>query len=214
MRWQAVTVELEHDYLHLTGDVLLSAGFIAYLGAYTAKYRQRALDKWVALCKGKSVPCNPSFRLVKVLGDPVVIRSWVIDGLPNDGFSIDNAVVIARARRWPLLIDPQGQANRWLKCQEKDNRLEVMKLTEPDYARRLENCIQFGTPVLLENVGEELDPTLEPLLLKSIFMQGGVSCIKLGDAVLEYDPKFRFYITTKVRVERASLKKSFEPRST
>ena len=45
-------------------------------------------------------------------------------------------------------------------------------------------------------------------------MQGGVSCIKLGDAVLEYDPKFRFYITTKVRVERASLKKSFEPRST
>ena len=33
---------------------------------------------------------------------------------------------------------------------------------------------QFGTPVLLENVGEELDPLLEPLLLKQTFKQGGV----------------------------------------
>ena len=34
--------------------------------------------------------------------------------------------------------------------------------------------LQFGTPVLLENVGEELDPMLEPLLLKQTFKQGGV----------------------------------------
>ena len=38
--------------------------------------------------------------------------------------------------------------------------------------RTLENSIQFGTPVLIENVGEELDPSLEPLLLKQIFKQG------------------------------------------
>ena len=36
------------------------------------------------------------------------------------------------------------------------------------------SCVQFGTPVLLENVGEELDPILEPLLLKQTFKQGGV----------------------------------------
>ena len=34
--------------------------------------------------------------------------------------------------------------------------------------------LQFGYPVLLENVGEELDPLLEPVLLKQIFRQGGV----------------------------------------
>lgn len=39
--------------------------------------------------------------------------------------------------------------------------------------RTLENAVQFGLPVLLENVGEELDPTLEPLLLKQIFKSGG-----------------------------------------
>lgn len=70
------------------------------------------------------------------------------------------------------MIDPQGQANKWVKNSEKDNNLSVIKLSDKDYMRTLENCIQFGTPLLLENVGEELDPSLEPLLLKQVFKQG------------------------------------------
>ena len=45
--------------------------------------------------------------------------------------------------------------------------------------------------MLLENIGEELDPMLEPLLLKQTFKQAGAICIKLGDSVLEYSPDFR-----------------------
>ena len=76
------------------------------------------------------------------------------------------------------MIDPQGQANKWVKNMERENNLRVVKLTQADYVRTLENCIQFGTPVLIENVGEELDPSLEPLLLKQTFKQGvcGVGC--------------------------------------
>lgn len=70
------------------------------------------------------------------------------------------------------MIDPQGQANKWIKNFEKDNRLNVIKISDTDYMRTVENCIQFGTPLLLENVGEELDPSLEPLLLKQTFKQG------------------------------------------
>lgn len=70
------------------------------------------------------------------------------------------------------MIDPQGQANKWIKNLEKENRLNVIKVSDTDYMRTLENCIQFGTPLLLENVGEELDPSLEPLLLKQTFKQG------------------------------------------
>lgn len=55
---------------------------------------------------------------------------------------------------------------------ERDNHMSVIKLTDADYTRHLENCISFGNPLLLENVGEELDPSLEPLLLKQIFKQG------------------------------------------
>jgi dynein heavy chain len=32
------------------------------------------------------------------------------------------------------------------------------------FVRVIENAIQFGSTVLLTNVGEELDPTLVPLL--------------------------------------------------
>jgi dynein heavy chain len=43
----------------------------------------------------------------------------------------------------------------------------------------------------MENIGEEIDPLLEPLLLKQTFKQGGSLCIKLGDSVIEYSPDFR-----------------------
>ena len=75
------------------------------------------------------------------------------------------------------MIDPQGQANKWVKNSEKEKNLQVIKLTDSDYMRTLENCIQFGTPILLENVGEELDPSLEPLLLKQTFKQGVMICL-------------------------------------
>ncbi|KAJ8372018.1 hypothetical protein AAFF_G00295300 [Aldrovandia affinis] len=82
--------------------------------------------------------------------------------LPTDTFSIDNGVIVSNSRRWPLMIDPQGQANKWVKNSEKENTLSIIKLTDSDYMRTLENCIQFGTPLLLENVGEELDPASRP----------------------------------------------------
>jgi dynein heavy chain, axonemal len=75
----------------------------------------------------------------------------------------------------------------------------IMKLTDSNYMRNLENAVQFGKPVLLENIQETLDATLEPLLLKQTFKQGGAMCIKLGDAVVEHSDRFRFFMTTKLR---------------
>ena len=72
------------------------------------------------------------------------------------------------------MIDPQGQANKWVKNMEKDHKLSIIKFTDSDYMRTMENCIQFGNPLLLENVGEELDPSLEPLLLKQTYKQGKI----------------------------------------
>ncbi|CAM9634607.1 unnamed protein product, partial [Choristocarpus tenellus] len=198
-RWTESADRLGVTYINLTGDVLVSAGVMAYLGPFTATFRGSQLTSWVAQCKKKFIPCSESPTLSGTLGDPVLIRQWNIDGLPTDGFSVDNGIIIFNARRWPLMIDPQGQANKWVRNMEKDNKLTVIKLTDGDYLRTLENAVQFGQPVLLENVGEELDPSLEPLLLKQIFKQGGVSCIRLGDSTIEYSENFRFYITTKLR---------------
>ena len=145
------------------------------------------------------VACAPNFQLQNVLGDAVLIRSWNIFGLPSDSFSSENAIIYHNARRWPLMIDPQGQANKWVKNMEKANRLGIIRLSQPDYTRVLENSIQFGLPVLLENIGEEIEPLLEPVLLKQTFKQGGAMMIKLGDSIIEYNDSFRFYMTTKLR---------------
>lgn len=174
-------------------------GVIAYLGAFTSGFRQTCTEDWSMLCKEKKIPCSEEFSLSKTLGDPVTIRAWNIAGLPTDTFSVDNGVIVNNSRRWPLMIDPQGQANKWIKNSEKENQLSVIKLSDADYMRTLENCIQFGTPLLLENVGEELDPSLEPLLLRQTFKQGGIDCIRLGEVIIEYSFDFKFYITTKLR---------------
>lgn len=132
------------------------------------------------------------------MADAVKIRAWTIFGLPTDGLSIENAIILSKSRRWPLLIDPQGQANKWVKAMEKEKNLEVIKLSDKEFLRSLVNGVRFGKPVLLENVGQELDPALEPVLLKQTFKQGGSEMIKIGDEVIAYHPDFRFYITSKL----------------
>ena len=96
------------------------------------------------------------------------------------------------------MIDPQGQAEKWVKNMEKATNLHVIKLTDSDFVCTLENWIQFGTPVL-KNIREELDPILEPLLQKQTFKQGGAICIELGDSIIEYSKDFWFYMTIKLR---------------
>jgi dynein heavy chain len=48
----------------------------------------------------------------------------------------------------------------------------VIDLQQPDYMRTLETAIQFGLPVLLQNVQERLDPSLDPILNKSLMKIG------------------------------------------
>ncbi|EDO37961.1 predicted protein [Nematostella vectensis] len=207
-RWSLAAKTLQDTFDNLTGDVLISSGVIAYLGAFTAGFRKECTHEWTKICQSKNIPCSDDFLLSKTLGEAIKIRAWNIAGLPTDSFSIDNGVIVDCARRWPLMIDPQGQANKWIKNSEKENQLSVIKLTDGDYIRTLENSIQFGNPVLLENVEEELDPSLQPMLLGrdskkpyhvKITLVGGVVCIRLGESVIEYSSDFRFYITTKLR---------------
>ena len=132
-------------------------------------------------------------------GDPVEIRQWQIAGLPKDRFSVDNGVIVANARRWPLMIDPQGQAAKWVKNLEKESHLEVIRYTDPDYVSALQSAIESGRPALLEDVACELDPGLEPVLLKQTFQHNGAECILLGDQVVEYHRDFKLYIRTELR---------------
>merc|ERR1719428_801561 len=93
------------------------------------------------------------------------------------------------------MIDPQMQANKWIK--KSESQLKVLRLSM-NYVRELENCIQFGNPVLLENIEEVLDAILDPVLQKATFKQGSLEMIRLGDSTIEWSKDFRLYITTKL----------------
>ncbi|XP_042559183.1 dynein axonemal heavy chain 3 isoform X2 [Clupea harengus] len=198
-RWTEAAHNLGIKYTNLTGDVLLSSGTVSYLGAFTVDYRVECQHAWHRMCQQKKVPCSDDFTLNNTLGNQVSIRQWQISGLPVDSFSTDNGIIVTNSRRWPLMIDPQGQANKWVKNMEKANKLAIIKLSDSTYVRTLENSIQFGTPVLLENVGEELDAVLESVLLKQTFRQQGVEYIKIGENIVEYSKDFLFYMTTGLR---------------
>jgi dynein heavy chain len=198
-RWKEFSAQLAEKYENVTGDIMLSAGVVAYLGSFVSSYREEALSKWSASLRVSGITCSNPFSLRETLGSPVKVRQWVIDKLPNDNVSIENAIMLERSNRWPLMIDPQGQANRWVKNSEGKKGLKVLKLTQSNFVRSVEAALQFGNPVLLENVMEAIDPVLEPVLLKQIVYVGGSATIKLGDATVDYDTNFKLYITTKLR---------------
>merc|ERR1719506_13773 len=83
-------------------------------------------------------------------------------------------------------------------AQNPDTTLKILRLTKSDYGRQLEMAIQFGFPVLIENILETLDPMLEPLLQKAFYKAGNLMMIRLGDSTIEYSPNFKLYLTTKL----------------
>jgi dynein heavy chain len=77
----------------------------------------------------------------------------------------------------------------------------IIDLKMAGFLREEENAVQYGFPVLLQDIDllEEIDPALEPVLSKSILKIGNREILRIGDKELDYSPDFRMYITTKVR---------------
>jgi dynein heavy chain len=128
----------------------------------------------------------------------ISIRKNTLFTPPSDSLSIENGVLISNSRKWPFIIDPQGQANRFIRAKEKDAKLKVLRLGENQFLRTITTAIRVGIPVLLEDVEETIDPLLGPLLSQQTVKQGTRTILRLGDQDVDYNPKFRLYITTKL----------------
>lgn len=64
-RWEKLVVDYAKDLDNLLGDVLIAAGCVAYLGAFTSLYRNELIEKWVEKCKEFQIPATDNFRSVK-----------------------------------------------------------------------------------------------------------------------------------------------------
>lgn len=101
--------EINKQESNVCGDVLVAAAIVTYCGAFTNEYRQKLIDIWIKNCHQLEIPISENLTLVNVLSNPYEIQQWNTVGLPKDEVSIDNAIMVTRGYRWPLMIDPQEQ---------------------------------------------------------------------------------------------------------
>lgn len=127
VRWKETVERMDIEMEKLVGNVFISCGCISYYGAFTGLYREQMVKLWLNECLNRSIPISEDFNIIKVMGNPVIIREWNHKGLPTDTVSVENGILTTKSSRWPLMIDPQQQANKWIKNLEKENELFILK---------------------------------------------------------------------------------------
>ena len=139
-RWQASIGHYNASLIKVNGDALIAAAFLSYAGPFETSYRTILMRSWYQSVFEKKLPVTDNFDFTKFLANPTDVRDWNIQGLPKDEFSTENGVISTRGNRWPLMIDPQGQANRWIRNME-GSRLRIIDLKMSGYLREVENAV-------------------------------------------------------------------------
>jgi len=159
--------------LTIAGDTIIAAGSITYLGPFTDGYRKEITLSWLHDLTRHNLGHSPNYSLSSVLVDPSELRWWNVCGLPRDSFSTDSMIIATRASRWPLMIDPQEQANEWMKALEADNSLRTCRGTDSvdDLTDAIVDAVRLGGAILIEGLDEHISPALRPALENVTFLR-------------------------------------------
>jgi len=58
--------------------------------------------------------------------------------------------------------------------------------------------VRFGHVLLLEDMSEEIDPSVDQVITKATYMENGIAKIVLGARAFDFDPNFKLFLTTKM----------------
>ena len=199
VRWTQQSKEFDDTIQRLTGDCALASAFVSYLGPFNKEFRELLLTRdFYQDCLNLKIPVTKDLKVASFLVEDAEVGEWNLQGLPTDELSVQNGIMVTRATRYPVLVDPQGQGRVWLMNREEANSLKVTALNDKMFRNHLEDCLSFGKPMLIENIEEDLDPTLDPVLERRFQRKGKGFIIQLADKEVDFADTFKLFCTTRL----------------
>eukprot|EP00792_Barthelona_sp_PAP020_P008883 TRINITY_DN3255_c1_g1_i1.p1 TRINITY_DN3255_c1_g1~~TRINITY_DN3255_c1_g1_i1.p1 ORF type:complete len:3803 (+),score=1118.83 TRINITY_DN3255_c1_g1_i1:106-11514(+) len=196
-RWSEQAKEFHQILKSLVGDIALASAFLSYAGPFNTQFRNLLIaHHWRKDLAVRSIPYSNNFNFKTFLTTETQIGEWFIQGLPSDDLSVQNGLITTTTSRYPLMVDPQGQARTWLINKESENNLKITKFSDKHFRHTLEECLSFGYPLLIEDIGSSVDPVLDSILDKQFIKVGNSLKVRVGDKEVDVMKGFYLYMTT------------------
>jgi dynein heavy chain 1 len=105
-------------------------------------------------------------------------------------------VILDHAVRFPLVIDPSGNAIQFLMQKHEKDKVQKTSFLDKAFVKTLASAVRFGTALLVDVV-EHIDPILNPLLNKVLQRTSGRVLVRIGTEDIDYSPIFIILLSTK-----------------
>ncbi|XP_063589418.1 dynein heavy chain, cytoplasmic-like isoform X1 [Penaeus indicus] len=195
-RWAATSDTFKFQMSTIIGDVLLSSAFLAYGGYFDQQFRQNLFTNWCHHLQQANVQFRGDIARTEYLSNPDERLRWQANALPADELCTENAIMLNRFNRYPLIIDPSGQATEFIMNEFKDKKITKTSFLDDSFRKNLESALRFGNPLLVQDV-ENYDPILNPVLNRELRRTGGRVLITLGDQDIDLSPAFTIFLSTR-----------------
>ena len=195
-RWESGSRSFETQISTIVGDVLVAAAFLAYSGLYDQQLRKAMVDDWLNHLAQSGIQYKMHNPVTEYLSNADQRLRWQEHGLPVDDLCTENAIILKRFNRYPLIVDPSGRATEFLQNENKERRLTVTSFLDDSFIKQLESSLRFGNPILIQDA-EHLDPVLNHVLNKEYQKTGGRVLIQLGKQEIDFSPAFKLYLSTR-----------------